>query len=272
MPVIETPAARLHYDQSGTGPDVLWLSAGDMPGSVWREFQTPAFDDRYRSTTYDARGIGATVDLAPSRFQIEDHAQDAAALIQQVCDGPVALVGLSMGSLIAQQLSFTHPELVRCAVLMGTCARKTGFIRDWEQAEIDFRRSPRTWSPDLATVHYSFLMYPAEVLGDDELWAKVRPIVERDYGARDDLELAAQWQACLDYDSTDRLPHCTVPLHVLAFEQDVQTPPARGRQVADLAPEGHFHLLEGMGHGSAYGHRPDEVNAAIAGVLATYPG
>ena len=270
MPTIETPAARIHYDQSGSGSEVLWLAAGDMPGSVWRDYQTPAFDDRYRNTTYDARGAGSTVDRAPSQWQIEDHAEDAAALIRAVCAAPVALVGLSMGSLIAQQLSFAYPELVRCAVLMGTCARKTGFIREWEQAEIDFRRSSRTWSPELAVVHYSFLMYPAEVLGDDEMWARVRPVVERDYGTRDDLELAAQWQACLDYDSTDRLPDCTVPLHVLAFEQDVQTPPARGRQVADLAPHGHFQLLPGMGHGSAYGHRPEEVNAAIAGVLAQY--
>jgi hypothetical protein len=50
----------LAYRQSGSGPDVVWLAAGDNPGDNWRLFQTPAFDDAYRSTTYDARGIGAT--------------------------------------------------------------------------------------------------------------------------------------------------------------------------------------------------------------------
>jgi hypothetical protein len=39
------------------------------------------------------------------------------------------------------------------------------------------------------------------------------------------------------------------------------------REVADLAADGHFHLLAGLGHGSAFGHRPDEVNACIRAIL-----
>ena len=79
--------------------------------------------------------------------------------------------------------------------------------------------------------------------------------------------LAAQWQACLDYDSSDLLPGCEVPIHAIAFSHDVQTPPARVREVADCAPHGRFHLLEGLGHGSAFGHRPDVVNACLRGIV-----
>ncbi len=113
-------------------------------------------------------------------------------------------------------------------------------------------------------------MYPSEVLGDDELWAKVRPIVSRDYGARDGVGLAAQWQACVEFDSLDRLPGCQVPLHVIAFSQDVQTPPARGKVVADTAPLGEFHLLEGLGHCSAFGHKPEVVNTCIREIAERY--
>lgn len=267
MPRVESPYGDIHYEQTGTGRDIVWLSAGDMPGSVWRNYQTPAFDQVFRNTTYDARGVGETLDRAPSRFTIEDHAEDCVALIRAVCHGPVVLIGLSMGSLIAQEVSLTHPELVDRAILMGTCARKTGFIRYWEEAEIAFRRGRDQWSKELAVAHYALLMYPAEVLGDDEAWARIQPLVEQDYGDRDDLALAAQWQACLDYDSVARLPLCEVPLHVISFEQDVQTPPQRNRQVADLAPEGHFHLLTGLGHGSAYGHAPEVVNEKIEMIL-----
>ena len=55
---LELGGATLAYRQSGTGPDIVWLAAGDNPGDNWRRYQTPAFDDAYRSTTYDARGVG----------------------------------------------------------------------------------------------------------------------------------------------------------------------------------------------------------------------
>ncbi len=55
--------------------------------------------------------------------------------------------------------------------------------------------------------------------------------------------------------------------HAVAFAEDVQTPPRRVREVAELAADGHFHLLQGLGHGSAFGHRPDVVNACVRGIL-----
>jgi len=82
--------------------------------------------------------------------------------------------------------------------------------------------------------------------------------------------LAAQWQACLDYDSSPILPGCEVPVEAIAFSHDVQTPPARVREVAELAPRGRFHLLEGLGHGSAFGHRPDVVNARLRAIIAEH--
>ena len=88
-----------------------------------------------------------------------------------------------------------------------------------------------------------------------------------DFEHRDGDMLAEQWQACLDYDSTDLLPRVETPIHAIAFSQDVQTPPKRVREVADLAANGHFHLLEGLGHGSAFGHRPDTVNHKLLSIL-----
>jgi pimeloyl-ACP methyl ester carboxylesterase len=261
------PDVSLAYDQTGAGPDIVWLAAGDQPGSVWREYQTPAFDGDFRQTTWDARGAGGTESATRPPWPIATHARDCIALIEAVCEPPVFLVGLSMGSLIAQEVCFQRPELVGRAIVMGTCAQKTGFIREWEEAEIAFRRDGGSLSPAFATAHYALLMYPAEALGDDELWSRIRPVVASDFARRDGAMLAAQWEACLEYDSLERLADCDVPLHVIAFSEDVQTPPARGRAVAEAARQGSFHLLQGLGHGSAFGHKPDVVNAKIREIL-----
>ena len=173
------------------------------------------------------------------------------------------LVGLSMGSLIAVQIAHDRPELVRSAIVMGTCVRKTGFIREWEEAEIAFRRDGGSLPPAFATAHYAMQYYPADALGDDETWERIRPFVAAGFAERDGAMLAAQWQACLDYDSSALLPRIAAPIHAVAFSEDVQTPPRRVREVAELAADGHFHLLQGLGHGSAFGHRPEVVNACL---------
>ena len=183
--------SELHYEQSGAGHDIVWLAAGDNPGSNWRRHQTPAFDDRFRSTTYDARGVGLTRSSAQPPWSIEQHAADCAELIEAVCDPPVSLAGLSMGSLIATQLSYDRPDLVARAIVMGTCVRKTGFIREWEEAEIALRRAGIELPPAFATTHYAMQYLPAEVLGDDALWARIKPSLEADFGARDGAMLAS---------------------------------------------------------------------------------
>jgi pimeloyl-ACP methyl ester carboxylesterase len=262
--------ATLAYRQSGAGPDIVWLAAGDNPGDNWRLHQTPTFDDAYRSTTYDARGVGATRSHTPPPWTIAEHAADLAQLIEAACVAPVFLVGLSMGSLIAVQLAHDRPELVRGAAVMGTCVRKTGFIREWEEAEIAFRRDGGALPPAFATAHYAMQYFPAEALGDDETWELIKPIVAAGFAQRDGAMLAAQWQACLDFDSSPLLPRIAAPIHAVAFSEDVQTPPARVREVAELARDGHFHLLQGLGHGSAFGHRPNEVSACLRSIVSGY--
>jgi pimeloyl-ACP methyl ester carboxylesterase len=270
MPKLSLPDVELYYEQTGAGPDIVWLAAGDHPGHNWRRYQTPAFEPGFRNTTYDARGVGATDSRTPPPWPIEEHARDGVGLIEVACEPPVVLIGLSMGSLIAVQLACDRPDLVRCAVVMGTCVKKTGFIREWEEAEIALRRSGLTLPAEFATAHYAVLYYPAEVLANDELWARIRPLVATDFEERDGAMLAAQWQACLDYDSSELLPRCDVPIHAVAFSQDVQTPPARVREVAKFARKGEFHLLEGLGHGSAFGHRPEVVNDCLREIVRRY--
>ncbi|MEA2782394.1 MAG: hypothetical protein QOK29_3938 [Rhodospirillaceae bacterium] len=266
MPRLETQDASLFYLQRGAGPDIVWLPGGDNLASDWED-QFKTFDRDYRNTSFDPRGVGQTVSHREPPWSIADFATDCANLIRAVCRPPVFVVGLSMGSLMALQLAVDYPELVRAAIPMGTTARPTGFVRDWMVAEVEFRRAGGRISRDFAVHHYAAFMYPSEVLGDDRLWAKVKPLVERSYGEREGEFLAAQWQACIDFDVVDRLPHCEVPIHVIAFSQDMQTPARHGKRVAELAARGQFHLLEGLGHVSMAGHRPDAVNNCIRQIL-----
>lgn len=262
-----TDDVSLHWVRAGAGPDIVWCPGGDQTGEEWEE-QFSFFPD-YRCTSFDPRGAGRTVSHRPPPWPIATYADDVAALIREVCNPPVVIVGLSMGALIVQEILLAWPELVSLGIAMGTSGAKGGFIAEWEDAEIRFREAGHRLPPDFALAHYALLMYPSEVLGDNEMWERCKPVVAAAYAERDGDMLAAQWQACLDYSAMDRLPGCTRPLHVIAFDQDMQTPAARGRLVADAAADGHFHLLEGLGHCSLFRHRPDVVAGKIREIIAS---
>ena len=116
-----------------------------------------------------------------------------------------------------------------------------------------------------------FRSYPARVLGDRELWPKLRDEL-LEYYLTDTAEdsLIPQWEPCVLFDQTERLPECRVPMHVIAFEEDVQAVPQDGEEVADLVPGAELHLFPGMGHCSIYGHTHDVLNPFIAGLVQRY--
>lgn len=266
MPFLEIHDAKLWYTQDGEGPDIVWIPGGDNVAEDWSD-QVDAFRGDFRNTAFDPRGAGQTVSDRGPPWSIADMARDCADLIRAVCKPPVVVVGLSMGSFVALQLAIDFPDLVRCAIPMGTAAKATGFCRDWMIAEVEFRKAGGKLPADFAVHHYGAFMYPSEVLGDDELWSHLRPFVERSYADRDGPLLAAQWQACIDFDVSEDLPQCRVPIEVIGFAQDMQTPPSLGRRAAELAANGRFHLLEGLSHISLVGHRPEAVNNLIRSII-----
>ena len=256
--------------QQGSGPDILWIPGGDAAAEYWVE-QFPHFVGRYRCTSYDPRGVGDTVAPSPP-WSIGDFARDCAAVIEEVCTPPVVVIGLSMGALIAQQLAVSFPHLLRLAVPMGTAARITGFTRDWMEAEIEFRRMGLGMPASFAACHYAAFAYPAAALGEHETWDRIRSAYEVRFGDRDPEQLIAQWQACLDFDCRSELATCPVPIHAVAFSEDVQTPPQMVKEVADLAPNGVYHEIPGLGHVSFARHRPDVVAKLLHQVLESHEG
>jgi pimeloyl-ACP methyl ester carboxylesterase len=268
MPFHDRAGLSIEYRQSGSGPDLVWVAGGGGRGDDWRRYQTPAFDDSFRSLTFDNRGIGATTCDRPMPWPIEDFAEDVADLVRSVCHPPVAMVGSSFGSAIVQQVCIGHPDLVRVAVVMGTGAWSTGWGWDYQQAEIEFRRSGGRLDGMMAVTHYAAMLYPARVLGDRDLWPRLRDeLLDWVESGDNEASLIPQWEASLRFDQRDDLPAVTVPMHVVAFTEDVQAPPQDGLELADLVGTATFHLLDGMGHGSWFGHAHERINSLIRALV-----
>jgi len=274
VPLFEGSQSRIFYEQFGSGPDIVWVAGGGGLGSDWHAFQIPYFEGAFRNTTFDNRGIGRTTCSVPAPWPVEDFSNDLAALIEAVCEPPLAVVGISMGAAIVQQLAIDRPELFSCGIVMGTGANSRGWGWDYQEAEIDFRRAGGRLDGMMGVTHYAATLYPARALGDRELWPKLREmLLEWIDSGENEASLVPQWEMSLTYDQADQLSQCQVPLHVIAFNEDVQAPPQDGKEVADLVPGAEYHLFEGMGHCSIYGHTHDVLNPFIERLIgATLPG
>jgi pimeloyl-ACP methyl ester carboxylesterase len=202
-----------------------------------------------------------------------DFARDAVDLIRVVCKPPVIVIRLSMGSLICQQVAIGYPDSTRLVIAMGTAPRADGWILDYMRAEIDFRKAGHTLTGMMAVCHYLAQVYPSSALGDPVMYGKLRALWT-DFLGRGDVErsLIGQWDACCNFDHVEGLPTCPVPIHVVGFGEDMQAPPSYGKRVAELARNGVYHHLEGLGHCSLFGHDPNRVNGKIREIIASIDG
>jgi pimeloyl-ACP methyl ester carboxylesterase len=117
MPILAANGLKLHYQQAGTGPDVVLLHGvtGDL--SIW--FLCPALarlSTRYRVTAYDLRGHGYS-DVPPTNYTSGDHARDMFALMDVLGIERAAVVGHSFGGVIALHAAVFEPSRVDALVL-----------------------------------------------------------------------------------------------------------------------------------------------------------
>jgi pimeloyl-ACP methyl ester carboxylesterase len=256
---------RMRVVVEGEGPPVVFVPGGDQTADAYSQ-QFTRLSDRFRCIAYDPRGAGDTT-APPPPWSMEDYARDCAAVIDAFCDGRAAVTGLSLGGLVTQATAIGFPDKVRVAIPMGTAAYIDGFTRDWMQAEIDLRRAGITLPEYFLAPHYAVYAFPAKALHDPELWAQVKDSYTERFRDRDPQATIDQWQACLDFDCRAALKTCPVPFHVIAFSEDVQTAPSMCKVVSDLAPNGTFHEIAGLGHVSMVRHRPEVVAAKLREIL-----
>jgi 3-oxoadipate enol-lactonase len=120
MPTTQVGSHTAYYDELGTGHPLLLLSGlGSTRMGWWKQIE--ALSARYRVINMDNRDAGESA-LGTGPYAIADMAEDAAGVIRNLDVVPAHVVGISMGGMIAQELTIRHPDLVDKLVLVSTTA------------------------------------------------------------------------------------------------------------------------------------------------------
>jgi len=264
MPVIPVNGIRLNYQDTGEGEPVVMIQGTGGGHTVWQLHQVPALTAAgFRVITFDNRGIPPTSEC-PEGFTLQDLVGDVAGLVERLGLGPVRVVGTSMGAFVAQELALARPDLVRQAVLMATRGRTDTLRAALTRAETELHDSGTVLPPRYAAVLRALKSLSPRTLDDDAALADWLDLFElaapAGPGQRAQMEVSR-----LD----DRLAAyrgIRVPCQVIAFADDLITPPHLGREVADAIPGAAFELIEGCGH-YGYLEDPAAVNKALVQFL-----
>ena len=124
MPTVELKGrGSVAYQWSGAGPEVLVLVNGSVFNyHQWDTLALPILQaglaGRCRILQYDYVGVGgSTPKKAP--FRMLDLADELRDLLDALDVGPVHLLGISKGSMVAQAFLFRHPERARSFCGLG---------------------------------------------------------------------------------------------------------------------------------------------------------
>ncbi|MEC4672664.1 MAG: alpha/beta fold hydrolase, partial [Nitrospirota bacterium] len=254
----------LAYSDEGHGPPVIFLHAFPLNRTMWTP-QVEALQSYYRVITIDLRGHGKS-DAPMWRYSLEQFADDVIGLLQHLSITQATFVGLSMGGYILFAVYGKYAKYVQALVFADTRAQgdtPEGKAARFSMAQIAYKRGVTA----IADLMLSKLLSPAALSTKADLINQLRAMITGNQVSGIIGDLMAMEERS---DSTDLLQKITCPTLVLAGEDDVASPPAEVRFIADHITGAEFACIPQAGHMSNM-ENPEAFNAALGRFLARLP-
>ena len=119
---VDGPRGPVAYERWGGGAPLLLLAGLGSRARLWGELPRQ-LADRFTVLAPDNRGVGGSRGGDP--FTLAGAADDAALVLEAESEPGAAVLGVSMGGLIACQLAISHPERVSHLVAASCAAALT---------------------------------------------------------------------------------------------------------------------------------------------------
>lgn len=254
MAFAEVQGVRLWYEDSGgNGPAVVLVHGAAGSSENWFR-QRPALEAAgFRCISWDLRNAGKS-EAPPGMAGEGSVAGDLEGLLDVLGLDEVCLVAQAAGGFGAFEFAVESPRRVRALVV----ANSFGGITDPEYQQRRRELAPEgvsSWPREERELGRSYRAVNPE---------GVRLFVEMEHRGRPDDP--AQRQKPRRPMTLSLLETLSMPVLLIAADEDVLSQPALMRMMADRIPGCRFEVIAGAGHCS-YWERPDEWNRLVIGFL-----
>ncbi len=247
MPKIKAGNINLNYDTFGDGEPLLLIMGFGMPGIAWLP-SLPMLAG-FKCIYFDNRGTGMS-DKPEGVYTIEQMADDASNLLSSLNIRSAKVFGVSMGGMIAQELTLRHPEKV-AKVVLG-CTTAGGPEAKMASPEVAMKLVEGTKlmasNPEQGLDTIMPLLYPED-------FATAHPEIKQ-------LMLAGMRMmpptpsdavdrtiaGIMTFNASDRLAQIKCPVLIVHGDQDLLIPPENAQLIKNRIPQAEVFMIPNAGH------------------------
>lgn len=255
------------YKTFGRGDPILLISGSGNVMDVWPTHFLKELASNHTVIIFDNRGVGNTT-VGTRPLSIAQFANDTVGLLNALDIQRTDVLGFSMASFIAQQLTLVHPERVNRLVLYGASCGGHESIPQTQEVTKIISDHVNNRSQDAEA--FLSVTFPPEWIRANpnlETFPKTNEIilfttVVKQFNVVEDW-LSRNWSGVCN-----QLQNISIPTLIITGAEDVAVPAANSLILVQKIPSAWLVQIKGAGHGLMYQY-PEEFSEIVKTFLST---
>ena len=253
-------AVQTAYDVQGDGPAVILVHGLGLNRQMW-QWQLDDLSTHFTAIRFDLLGHGDSAKPA-GPYRMQQMVEQIEELMENLAIEQAAVIGFSLGGLIAQAFTLAHPRKVSALGILNSAHART----DEQREGIMLRVRQSEESGPAATVDDALARWFSEDFADKhpEILARVRQWVT----ANDRSVYPALYRLLAEADIglESSIANIQCPTLILTGEEDFGNSPEMAEQMARIIPHARAEVLPGLRH-MALAEDPAAINSLLVPFL-----
>lgn len=258
MPKIEANGIQIYYELHGPEDgEVIVLSNGVMMSTAAWFYQTRMLQKHMRVLLYDCRGMWQS-DHPEGPYSMEQHADDLAALLNELRISSAHIAGISYGSEVSMAFAVKYPKMTKSLIVIDGVSEIDPILRalslPWLIAAE--RKDPEMLLRTSVGLNYSNGYISANQAAIDTSIPRI--------GMLDFKSFENLMHAFYDLDLTESLSAVKAPTLIIVGEDDMIKGRKYSKIIADKIRHSEYVIVPDSGHAICL-DKPETLNTLLIG-------
>jgi pimeloyl-ACP methyl ester carboxylesterase len=255
---------KIEYYRFGRGSPIVLIPGYMTDISSWNQQFLLALSQHHQLIVINNRNVGRSI-IHSTHYESKDLANDVYQLMQSLHLNKPAVLGISMGGMIAQQLAIDHADQISYLILINTMIAGSHAVYPDEKVKRKLLNIPTNKFGLYATAVELF--FPSSVRAQMAYSLAVNRFNPQDYKEINLKKILLQQQHLItqwnkDNKAYDKLSKLSLPTLILNGEADAVIPPINSVILADTIRGARLVRWRNGGHAMLYQY-PEQIARVI---------